>query len=596
MGQMVKNEMSSNGSSPNVSFAGGHDESARMRKQVRNLLVALGLTVLAGIVAVVIGLRSDGLRMQAEQKAQESQQRQQEAYRRSELAGQREQAAQRNAESAWQKEQEAYQNARLALQKQQEAQQNADLAGQKEKEVRHKLAGIQIDLLAAQSQAALNESPELSLLLANEAVRLGNQAAIYNPAGQTALRNVMAKIKGVLSFKRSTSNLLLVSPDGRWLASTAGDRVWLSDLQAKNPAANIIELYGHDLAIYSLTFSPDGRWLVSGGDQTVRIWDLHAKNPGGNPLGLHGHKDWISSLSISADGRWLVSADYAGMIRRWDLQSENPNANPLVLHGYAKLDTVVISPNGRWLASGSRNTLIQLWDLQATGRQWDLMPKIPTSDPYQPDNAKERMKLVISPDGRWLAASGEDTPIWLWDLQAQDPKDALLILGDPKLNSTALATSADGHWLVSVGMDARVRLWDLQAKDPSANPVVLAHGPLYGFGDLAMSVDRRWLAVIGYNKTIWLWDLQAQDLSVPPPVLPGSNVGTASLTISLDGRWLIAGDTDGIVRLWELSIESLLEQSCQRAGRNLTHAEWFQYFPPGEPYHITCPAFPEGEK
>lgn len=589
----MKNEMNSSESSPHVSFAEGHDELVRTRKQVRNLLVALILTVLAGIVAGTIGLRSDGLRMQAEQKVQESQQRQQEAYRRSELAGQREQAAQRNAELAGQKEQEAYQNARQALQKQQEAQQNADLAGQKEKEVQHKLAGIQIDLLAAQSQAALNESPELSLLLANEAVRMGNQAAIYNPVGQTALRNVMAKVKGVLSFKRSTSNLLLVSPDGRWLASIAGDRVWLSDLQAKNPAANIMELYGHDLAIYSLTFSPDGRWLVSGGDQTVRIWDLHAKNPGVNPLVLRGHEDWISSLSISADGRWLVSADYAGMIQRWDLQSENPNAAPLVLRGHKKVDTVVISPNGRWLASGSRNTLIRLWDLQTAGRQWDLMPKIPTVDPYQPDNAKQKMKLIISPDGHWLAASGEDTPIWLWDLQAQDPKDALRILGDPELNFTALTISPDGRWLVSAGMDGRVRLWDLQAKDPAARSVVLAQ---YGLGELAMSVDGRWLAVIGYNKTIWLWDLQAKDLSVPSSVLPGYESGTAALAISLDGRWLIAGDYNGVVRLWELSIESLLEQSCQRAGRNLTHAEWFQYFPPGEPYHITCPAFPEGEK
>jgi WD40 repeat protein len=323
---------------------------------------------------------------------------------------------------------------------------------------------------------------------------------------------------------------------------------------------------------------------------------LHAQNPGVNPLVLHGHEDWISSLSISADGRWLVSADYAGMIRRWDLQSENLDATPSVLRGAEKVDTVVISPNGRWLASGSRNTMIRLWDLQTPGRQWDLLPKIPTFDPYQPDNAKERMKLVISSDGRWLAASGEDTPIWLWDLQAQDPKDALLILGDPKLNSTALAISADGHWLVSVGVDARVRLWDLQAKDPAANPVVLAQGPMYGLGDLAMSVDGHWLAVIGYNKTIWLWDLQAPDLSVQPSVLPGYESGTAALAISLDGRWLIAGDNNGVVRLWELSIESLLEQSCQRAGRNLTYAEWFQYSPPGEPYHITCPAFPEGEK
>jgi hypothetical protein len=51
-----------------------------------------------------------------------------------------------------------------------------------------------------------------------------------------------------------------------------------------------------------------------------------------------------------------------------------------------------------------------------------------------------------------------------------------------------------------------------------------------------------------------------------------------------------AGGDESII-LWNLDVESWIELACQRAGRNLTAAEWKQYFPDG-PYRATCSQWP----
>jgi WD40 repeat protein len=88
-----------------------------------------------------------------------------------------------------------------------------------------------------------------------------------------------------------------------------------------------------------------------------------------------------------------------------------------------------------------------------------------------------------------------------------------------------------------------------------------------------------------------LWEPKSgQPIGQP---ITGSSSSVYSLAFSPDGRTLISGSSEII--LWNLDPRSWIEESCQIAGRNLTQAEWTQYFP-NEAYRKTCDQWPLEQK
>jgi hypothetical protein len=72
-----------------------------------------------------------------------------------------------------------------------------------------------------------------------------------------------------------------------------------------------------------------------------------------------------------------------------------------------------------------------------------------------------------------------------------------------------------------------------------------------------------------------VWDLD--NLGAEPLVL-GPRPRIETMLVSPDGRSIIGGCDDGVVRLWSLLPSHLIDLAGRVAGRNLTAAEWQQYF------------------
>ncbi|HUH96865.1 MAG TPA: hypothetical protein VLZ89_05870 [Anaerolineales bacterium] len=397
-------------------------------------------------------------------------------------------------------------------------------------------------------------------------------------------------------------NSVAFSPDGRMLASGSSDgTVVLWDMptlfgirEIENHLGRLIEdvrqIYeGNDLI--HMTFSP-----ATGDGQKEEIWwDVTTRQPIGQ---------WVkpntspvpASVALSPDGKTLASSGYDDTVILWDVATGQMIGQPLTGHTGSVI-SIAFSPDGRTLASGSSDETIILWDVAT--RQ-------PIGQPLM-GHSNFVSSVAFSPDGRTLA-SGSENAIILWNVATREmigqplrPFKSLLNYYFPSwtFTVTSVAFSPDGKMLASAanGYDA-VFLWDVAAREMIGQPL-LVDPPYSEAGAVAFSPDGKMLAYDNNNGTIALWDVATRQMIEPlgynePYSSFSGDYWVPKMAFSPDGKTLVSEDYNYMIIQWDLDPGSLIEETCQRVGRNLTQAEWEQYFP-DEPYRVSCPQWPAGQ-
>lgn len=155
---------------------------------------------------------------------------------------------------------------------------------------------------------------------------------------------------------------LAFTPDGDRILSSGRDRS-IRNCRL-SPPAGCRQIGLQREAVYSLAISPDGRYLASGaGDATLQLWDLRSLQPVGEPV--QGHQHWVLSVAFSPDGSVLASGSTDGTVRLWNTESRRPLGPPLRGHS-DWVNSVAFSPDGKTLASASSDRTIWLWQLSET--------------------------------------------------------------------------------------------------------------------------------------------------------------------------------------------------------------------------------------
>lgn len=149
---------------------------------------------------------------------------------------------------------------------------------------------------------------------------------------------------------------------------------------------------------------------------------------------------------------------------------------------------------------------------------------------------------AVSPDGRFVAAIGDDRAIRIWELASGRLAH---ILRGFRRGPRGLAFSPDGRTLVATGVAGEIRAWDTGT---GADTLAIT-GPPGTIADVEYAPDGRTFFTAEASGAIGVWDAATARRR---SALAGHGAPVTHLAIAAGGRLLASASRDRTVRLWTL--------------------------------------------
>jgi len=258
------------------------------------------------------------------------------------------------------------------------------------------------------------------------------------------------------------------------------------------------------------------------------------------------HAGGATALAFSPDSRSLYTAGYDGRARIWDLRTGKQKIESQVASG--TIWSVDVSPDGRSLAASGEDKTVHLVPLGQRGLHSKALR----------GHDRNVWEVRFSPRGDQLASGSFDETARLWDATGRPQK----VLTGHTQAVVSLDYSPDGRLLATSGDDSTIRFW--RSTDGSAVRTIDAGNHVY---KVDFSPDGRWLAssvrARGAIGTFWYQIAGSGSAATPLRiwrVADGALVAALphptdvfSVSYSPDGRLIATTDDDGTLRVWKMN-------------------------------------------
>ncbi len=300
---------------------------------------------------------------------------------------------------------------------------------------------------------------------------------------------------------------------GTSVAADGSATTWKIDSDAK-----VLEKRVSAASLTFATISRDGSTLFVESPTTTLgvqqpVWDAVTLKPVRNRnLTARG----LGAAVLSADGSHLI-ATYANYSTLFALQQPLPPKFWESPSGSAQA-ALALSPDDRFLYQANAGGGLTI--RTAVPVRKSALGKIP--------RVGNAVAVAVSPDGKWLAAGGDDSQISFWNLTTGELADVLPAGGGTVF---VCSFSADGRFLATGTLNGSIKVWSV-ADRGLEGALLMAHPSVR---TLAFSPDGRWLASGGSDRVLKVTDLQTWETATTQPE---QSLWVTGLAFSTNGRTL----------------------------------------------------------